>query len=88
MTGEYMYQEYPKWMYHQKRCPAGKIFNSEEELRAAGRDWVDTPAKFSKPSALRKALSAGLKWAGENWAKLATVTGTLMIVAIKTFFFS
>ena len=36
------------WMYHQLKCPKGKIFTFPEvpELRRKG--WVDTPAKFVK----------------------------------------
>lgn len=43
----YVYQEYPKFLYHPTLAPQGKVFQSASET--AGLDeqgWVDTPAKF------------------------------------------
>ena len=48
-----MSQEYPKWLYHRRLAPNGRIFKSPED--SAGLDaqgWVDTPAKFPKLSEL------------------------------------
>src|SRR5215471_4026010 len=41
------HQEYPKWLYHHKHAPEGKIFQSTEETQGLQRKgWVDSPAKF------------------------------------------
>jgi hypothetical protein len=45
------HQEYPKYLYHHRRAPEGKIFQSAEETQGLERKgWVDTPAKFPKKS--------------------------------------
>lgn len=44
----YVYQPYPKWLYHPQFARQGQLFQSAEEtagLEEAG--WVDTPTKFS-----------------------------------------
>lgn len=46
-------QQYPKWLYHRRHAPKGRIFQTAKEadgLVATG--WVDTPAKFPKRSEL------------------------------------
>jgi len=49
----YQYQEYPKYLYHPKHAPEGKIFQSAEETTGLERKgWVDTPAKFPAKSKL------------------------------------
>ena len=45
----YQHQEYPKYLYHPKLAPKGKVFQSAEETKnLTNEGWVDTPAKFPK----------------------------------------
>ena len=49
----YQHQEYPKYLYHHRHAPEGKIFQSAEETQGLERKgWVDTPAKFPAKSKL------------------------------------
>lgn len=41
---EYVYQEYPKWIYHPS-LPA-RVVQSIEEQTAAGPEWKESPALF------------------------------------------
>lgn len=34
----------PKWLYH--KSEGAKLFNSEEEEKAAGKGWEDSPEKL------------------------------------------
>jgi hypothetical protein len=62
----YEYQEYPKYLYHPKLAPEGKVFHSAEETQGLARKgWVDTPAKFPKPSRIKVALVAIKPWWSE-----------------------
>ena len=62
----YEYQEYPKRLYHPKLAPEGKVFRTAEETKGIARKgWVDTPAKFPKPSRKTRALGSLKAW----WAK-------------------
>ncbi len=36
------------WMYHQLKCPKGKIFTSPEVPELKRKGWVDHPAKLGK----------------------------------------
>lgn len=36
----------PSFRYHPTDAPAGKLFQTHDELDALGPEWVDTPAKF------------------------------------------
>lgn len=38
--------EFPTYLYHKEH--GARLFTSEEEVKAAGRGWADTPAKFEK----------------------------------------
>lgn len=43
----YVYQEYPKCLYHPTLAPEGKVFQSAEETAGLiEQGWVDSPAKF------------------------------------------
>lgn len=42
--------QYPKWLYH--RTKGAKLLHNEEEEKALGRGWKDTPAEFEKKDAL------------------------------------
>lgn len=49
-------KKYPTFRYHHRLAPKGKIFHSAEETaNLESEGWVDTPAKFPKPS--ERALS-------------------------------
>lgn len=41
-----MSQIFPTWVYHESKAPEGVIVNDENELKALGSGWVDSPAKF------------------------------------------
>ncbi len=67
----YEYQEYPKYLYHHKLAPEGKVFQSAEETKGLKRKgWVDTPAKFPKPSRFSRMLTDKVKpwWTQWEWA--------------------
>ena len=38
--------QFPAFMYHKEH--GARLFGSEDELKAAGKGWVDTPAKFEQ----------------------------------------
>lgn len=42
-----MKTHYPKWRYH--RTLQARIVESEEEDKALGKGWEDTPAAFDEP---------------------------------------
>lgn len=39
---------YPKWKYHAKL--EAKIVHSEDEEKALGKEWAESPAEFQKPA--------------------------------------
>ncbi len=79
----YQHQEYPKCLYHPKLAPKGKIFQSAEETKnLARKGWVDTPAKFPKPSRIRVALIAMKPWWSEwEWLFKAVAVILALIAA-------
>lgn len=78
----YEHQEYPKYLYHQKLAPQGRVFQSPAETAGLARKgWVDTPAKFRKPPRLRPALRAW--WVEWEWVvKAAAVLLGLIASAV------
>jgi hypothetical protein len=46
---------FPKWKYHREKT--AKIFHSEDEFRAAGKGWVDSPAKIEDPEPEKEFLN-------------------------------
>jgi serine/threonine protein kinase len=52
MSAPPSFQEYPKWLYHPRLAPEGKIFQTAADtVGLAEKGWVETPAKFPKRSA-------------------------------------
>lgn len=53
------FPRYPCWRYH-KDLPAGRIFQDQAEIDAAGEGWVDTPAKLqpAEPAGAAEAPAA------------------------------
>src|ERR1700693_1671918 len=52
----YQFQEYPKYLYHPKLAPKGKVFKPGDKTKGLeSHGWVDTPAKF--PPRSRRDLS-------------------------------
>lgn len=45
--------QFPCWRYH-ATAPAGQVFNTQDELDAAGKGWVDSPAKLGEPEVAAK----------------------------------
>lgn len=86
----YEYQEYPKFLYHPKLAPQGKIFQSAEETEGLVRKgWVDAPAKFPKPSRIRVALVAIRPWWSEwEWLIKAVVVILGLVAAAIALFLS
>lgn len=75
----YEYQGYPKYLYHPKHAPAGKVFQSADETKGLERKgWVDTPAKFPKPSRFSRALKDRVKPWWEQWEWMAKAVGVLL----------
>lgn len=90
----YEYQEYPKYLYHPKFAPTGKVFQSADETKGLYRKgWVDTPAKFPKASRPRRAIAASKTWWTEwEWAFKAVgvilgIAGAIVgvVIALKGF---
>lgn len=71
--------EFPKWLYHHKHAPQGRIFQTSDEVRALGRGWVDTPAKFPKPSRILAGL-ASMKPVWEEWKWLPAAIAALLVI--------
>ncbi len=46
MTEEIDKSKWPAFRYHKTLARKGRLFNSPEELEAAGPGWVDSPAVF------------------------------------------
>ena len=76
------YQAYPRWLYHHKLAPEGKLSKSPEETVGLKRKgWVDNPSKFPKSSKLKP------WWEEREWSFriLGLVIGVLTgIVAFVT----
>ena len=83
----YEYQEYPKYLYHYKLAPEGKVFQNAEQTKGLKRrGWVDTPAKFPKPSRLSRSLNNMKPWWTEwEWAFKALAVILTLIAAILAF---
>lgn len=43
----YVFQEFPKWMYH--RTEAAVIVDDPDQQEALGPDWAEHPAAFDVP---------------------------------------
>jgi hypothetical protein len=78
---KYEFQEYPKYLYHPTLAPAGKVFNSADETKGLARKgWVDTPAKFPKPS--RFGTAARSWWSQWEWAFKALAVLLSLVAAL------
>jgi hypothetical protein len=74
----YVPQLYPRYLYHPKLAPTGKIFQSAEETKGLARQgWVETPADFPQPSRLRRALLALKPWWAE-WEWLCKAIAVML----------
>ena len=81
----YQYQEYPKFLYHPKLAPEGKIFKSADETKGLARKgWVDSPAKFPKPS--RFGTTAKSLWSQWEWAFKALAVLLGLVAALVALF--
>jgi hypothetical protein len=78
----YVYQEYPKVLYHPTLAPQGRTFNSADDAKGftPRKGWVDTAAKFPKPSRARAAVKAW--WADWDWAVKAAAALVALAAAI------
>ena len=83
----YQYQEYPKCLYRPTVAPEGKIFKSADETKGLARKgWVDSPAKFPKPS--RFGTAAKTWWSQWEWAlkalavRVGLVAGLVALVKV------
>lgn len=71
------YQAYPRYLYHHKLAPEGKVFKSPEETVGLKRKgWVDNPSKFPKPSKLKP------WWEEREWSFKAVVTLISLLTGI------
>lgn len=79
MTNQF--QEYPKYLYHPTEAPQGRVFKSAVETKGLSRrGWVDTPAKFPKPS--RLAVATKTWWTQWEWAVKAFAVILGLIAAL------
>lgn len=85
---EYTHQEYPKYLYHPKLAPRGKIFQSAQETKGLARKgWVDSPGKFPKPGRIKRALIAFKPWWSEwKWLVEAIAAILALVGGIVAFF--
>ena len=78
MSGNYQYQEFPKWKYHPKH--EALIARNAEEERALGRGWVNTPNELPKPSRIRQTVPRVKAWWNEwewSFTAITKVVGAL-----------
>lgn len=76
-------QEYPKYLYHPTEAPQGRVFQSADETKGLHRrGWVDTPAKFPRPS--RVVAATKTWWTEWEWAVKAIVVILALIAALIT----
>ena len=87
---DYFHQRYPCYLYHHKLAPEGKIFQNIEETKLLCRGWVDTPAKFPKPSKISVWLQESVKpwWAQWEWlikaiAVILSAVAAAIVLAAK-----
>lgn len=66
---------FPTWLDHEKFAPKGQIFQSGDETKKLGKGWVDTPAKFPKPSRLIAVLDGTVKPWCKKWQWTTVVGG-------------
>ena len=69
---------YPKYLYHPKLAPQGRLFQTEEETKGLGRGWVDTPNKFPKPS---PKVEAFREWWGRSEWSVRALAALLALAA-------
>ena len=81
---------YPSYLYHPTKAPNGKVFNNDEEVKALGPKWVDSPEKFPKQSKASAWLLVVFKpwWAQWEWLvkAIAVILGAIaasIILAAK-----
>jgi hypothetical protein len=78
-----MYVGFPKYLYHHKHAPDGRVFNTPEETQALGPGWVDSPTKFPGPSRFAEALRNLRPWWVEwEWAVKAAAVLIGLVAAI------
>src|ERR1051325_3667361 len=68
---------WPQWLYHAKKAPRGQVFDRPEDAAKLGRGWVDSPAKFPKPSRLESSLVTVKPW-WERWEWIAKAVSALL----------
>ena len=75
----YVFQEYPKILYHHKKAPQGKKFEKRDDEPQgcwARRGWVDTPAKFPNPSRLKTVVKPW--W--DEWSWIVGPINALLVI--------
>lgn len=62
-------KEFPRYVYHHKHAPEGRICNSEQEAKQLGSGWVDSKLDFPKPSKTSTWLKEEFRpwWSEWNW---------------------
>src|SRR5439155_18108455 len=85
---DYQHQEYPRWLYHPKHAPEGKIFQSDEETTELERKgWVDTPAKFPAKNKLRLLLErTGQFFRSMGRRTIAAWKGSITTISLHGFY--
>jgi hypothetical protein len=77
-------KEFPRWVFHPKHAPDGRICNSEEEAASLGRGWVDSKADFPAPSKAATWLKDEFKpwWNEWKWIISPTVYLAVFLAAL------
>jgi|HubBroStandDraft_6_1064221.scaffolds.fasta_scaffold08580_3 hypothetical protein len=83
---DYLYQTYPRVKYHPKHPP--KTVQNNEEEKALGSGWYDTPNDFPKPSRAVTYLDTDAKawWNRWEWLVGAVIKIGTGIALIWGFF--
>ena len=79
------FHEYPKYLYHPKLAPEGRVFTVASETKGLPeRGWVDTPAKFAKPW-IRPGVIKEWWTTNEWWLKALGLILGLVVAVLKIF---
>lgn len=77
--------EFPKYLYHPRHAPQGKLFaNRAEELAippGEREQWVDSPAKFPGPTRAARFEQRAKRWVSDWESTLKLTVLVLGIIA-------
>lgn len=82
-------KEFPRYFYHPKKSPDGRVFQTVAEIKSAGRGWVDSKLDLPKPTKISVWLKEDFKPWIDEWKWLfKIIAAVISAVAAITFFAS